>query len=65
MSDVVIFRTVIAFSVQRNDCISIPGFLVLNISVAFRHHPERVPAVPKFGIETGETWLKQSKIPPE
>jgi hypothetical protein len=51
--------------VQRNDCISTPGFLVRNISVAFRHHPERVPAVPKFDIETGETWLKQSKIPPE
>jgi hypothetical protein len=65
MSDVVILGRDCAFSVHRNDCISIPGFFVRNISVAFRHHPERVPAVPKFDIETGETWLKQSKIPPE
>jgi len=51
--------------VHRNDSISIPGFFVRNISVAFRHHPSECLPSPKFAIETGEAWLKQSKIPPE
>jgi hypothetical protein len=42
-----------------------PGLFCAEYFRGLPASPRRVPAVLKFTIETGETWLKQPKIPPE